>query len=92
MLGSPNWSLVTLQHELSYMMNATPGWKDWLHSSLQAAQLSSRLPSFDMAGARDGFWGCHHHALVHLVPKLSHVGAVVDGLACHLHRPTTCGR
>jgi hypothetical protein len=55
-------------------MNAAPGRKDRLRSSLQATQLSSRLPSFDMAVARDGFWGYHHLALLRLVPKLSHVG------------------
>jgi hypothetical protein len=27
-----------------------------------------------MAGARDGFWGCDHLALLRLVPKLSLVG------------------
>jgi hypothetical protein len=44
-----------------------------------------------MAGARDSSWGGHHHALLFLDAKLSHVGADVDGLAFHLHRPTDFG-
>jgi hypothetical protein len=30
-------------------------------------------------------------SLLFLAAKSSHVGANVDGLACHLHRPTNCG-
>jgi hypothetical protein len=43
-----------------------------------------------MDGARDGFWGYHHLALLHLVAKISHVGADVDELTYCLHRPIIC--
>jgi hypothetical protein len=49
------------------------------------ARLSSWLSSVDVAVTRDDFWGCHRIALLHVNTKLSHVGANVDGLACHLH-------
>jgi hypothetical protein len=45
----------------------------------------------DVAHAWDGFWGCHHLALLYLVAKPSHVRSDVDELACHLHHPTNCG-
>jgi hypothetical protein len=73
------------------MMGGALGWKYWLWSSLQAAQLSSWLLGVDVAGAQDGFWSCHHLALLRLVAKPSHMGADVDGLAYHLHSPTNCG-
>jgi hypothetical protein len=31
-------------------------------------------------------------AMFYLAAKHSHMGADVDGLACSLHRPTTCSR
>jgi hypothetical protein len=74
------------------MTSGALGWKDRLWSLLQTAQLSSRLPGTNVMGAREGFWDCHWLALVLLVAKPSHMGVDVDGLACRLHRPTTCGR
>jgi hypothetical protein len=62
-------------------------------SSLEKdARLSSWLPSIDVAGARDSSWGRLHFALLYLAAKPSDVGANMDGLACHLHRPTICDR
>jgi hypothetical protein len=63
------------------------GW--W--STLLAARLSSWLLGIDVVGARDGFWCGYRLTLLHLVAKLSHVGADVDGLACCLHCPVDCG-
>jgi hypothetical protein len=53
--------------------------------------MSPWLPGVDVAGAWDDFWGFHCYALLCLVTKPSHVGADVDGLACHLYRPTNYG-
>jgi hypothetical protein len=55
------------------------------------AQLSSWLPGIDVAGARDGSWGCLHLALLYLTAKPSHARADADGLACPLHSPIVCG-
>jgi hypothetical protein len=61
-----------------------------LQSPEKAARPSSWFPGIDVAGAHDGFLGCHHLALLRLVGKLSHVGGDVEGLACRRHRPTIC--
>jgi hypothetical protein len=45
----------------------------------------------DVAGARDSSWSGHHRALLRLAAKLSHVGAIVDGLAFRLHWSMNCG-
>jgi hypothetical protein len=34
-----------------------------------------------VASARDGYWGCHCLALLHLAAKIFHVGVDVDELA-----------
>jgi hypothetical protein len=70
------------------MTSGALGWKYQLWSSLQAARLSSWLPGVNVAGALDGFWGCHRLALLCLVAKPSHVGVDVDGLAYRLYRLT----
>jgi hypothetical protein len=62
-----------------------------LWSTLEAARLSSWFPGVDVASARDDIWGGHCLALLHLVAKLPHMEADVDGLACRLHWPTDCG-
>jgi hypothetical protein len=73
------------------MMSGAPGWKYQLQSSQRAARLSSWFPGVDVAGTQGGCWGCHHLTLLRLAAKLFHVGADVNGLACHLHQPTDCG-
>jgi hypothetical protein len=40
---------------------------------------------------QDGSWGCLCFALLYLDAKPSHVGADVDGLAYHQHRPMDSG-
>jgi hypothetical protein len=57
----------------------------------KAFGLSSWLPSVDVADAWDGSWGCLRSTLLYLDAKPSHVGANVDGIDCHLHRPTDYG-
>jgi hypothetical protein len=52
---------------------------------------SSWLPSADVAGAWDSSWSYLCFALLYLDAKSSHVGAIVDKLAYHLHRPMDCG-
>jgi hypothetical protein len=61
------------------MMGGAPGYKYQLRSSLQAARLSSRLTSVDVADARDGFWGYHHLTLLCLAAKPSHLGLMWMG-------------
>jgi hypothetical protein len=90
-LGSPNYSTITLQLWLSYMMSGAPGWKYGLWSSQKTARLSSRLSGVNVAGARDDLWGCHCLAFLRLAAMLSHMGADVDGLAYRLHQPTNGG-
>jgi hypothetical protein len=66
----------------------TPGWKYQLVVSCPAI---FSAPGRRRASAWDSSWGGHCLALLRLAAKLFHVGADVDGLACHLHQPTNYG-
>jgi hypothetical protein len=90
-MWSPNYDLVTLQLGLSYMASGTSGWKCQFVGLGVGFPAMFSLPSVDMAGARDGSWGCLHFALHYLAAKPSHEGADVDGIAYHLHYPRECG-
>jgi hypothetical protein len=43
------------------------------------ARLSTQLLDFNDGGARDGSWGGHLLAILHLAAKLSHVGLMWTG-------------
>jgi hypothetical protein len=48
-------------------------------------------PGRGVADARDGSWSYRYFAWLYLTTKPAHLGVDMDGLACPLYGPTTCG-